>query len=304
MAKAIKFNLVCDKKPVRNIEDLQNNFSVEDVLEYHNNGLLNRWLEVRNYKEELEKVKAIKSENNIEIIKELIRIFNIEQDEKKIEESIYILDFLEKKKELYSIYKQEKYNVKRIIDDYAAGYRSLVNEICNNPNDIAKIKACIEEIVSNYEWALELDHRNLFYSLMNEHVLAVMCLLMNEVSRKYYLPTQTKSEDGSIVDEYESKDKDDMYGEICAMISSESFADQVSGYLITFAGITDGYWKDLEPKGKKYMIISMDNGDYVRAAGVSGGDLSCTDVRNKFVIVDGIDYKSNYGTHELCYMEV
>ena len=52
------------------------------------------------------------------------------------------------------------------------------------------------------------------------------------------------------------------------------------------------------------MIISMGSGDYVRAAGVSGGDLSCADVTNRFIIVDGIDYKSNNVLHKLRYMEV
>lgn len=40
MAKTIKFNLICDNTPVRTIEDLQNNFSIEDVLNYYRNGLL------------------------------------------------------------------------------------------------------------------------------------------------------------------------------------------------------------------------------------------------------------------------
>ena len=42
MAKTIKFNLICDNTPVRTIEDLQNNFSIEDVLDYYRNGLLRR----------------------------------------------------------------------------------------------------------------------------------------------------------------------------------------------------------------------------------------------------------------------
>ena len=37
MAKTIKFNLICDNTPVRTIEDLQNNFSIEDVLDYPGN---------------------------------------------------------------------------------------------------------------------------------------------------------------------------------------------------------------------------------------------------------------------------
>ena len=52
------------------------------------------------------------------------------------------------------------------------------------------------------------------------------------------------------------------------------------------------------------MIISMGTGDYVRSAGHTGGDLSSADVLNQFVIVDGVDYKSNSATRELLYMEV
>lgn len=59
MAKTIKFNLICDNTPVRTIEDLQNNFSIEDVLDYYRNGLLCRWLKVRGYEEELKKVEEI-----------------------------------------------------------------------------------------------------------------------------------------------------------------------------------------------------------------------------------------------------
>jgi len=104
MAKTIKFNLICDNKPIRTIEDLQNNFSIEDVLAYYNNKLLHRWLEVRDYKEELEKVRAIMMDKPIEIIKELIKIFKVTTDDKKIEEGVYILEYLEKRKELCSIY--------------------------------------------------------------------------------------------------------------------------------------------------------------------------------------------------------
>ncbi len=80
MAKTIKFNLICDNKPIRTIEDLQNNFSIEDVLEYYDNRLLHRWLEVRGYEEELEKVRAITTDSPddpIEVAKQLIKIFNV-----------------------------------------------------------------------------------------------------------------------------------------------------------------------------------------------------------------------------------
>ncbi len=69
---------------------------------------------------------------------------------------------------------------------------------------------------------------------------------------------------------------------------------------------TDGYWDEIEPKGKKYMILRMERNDFVRSQGVSGEDskYAYDDVFNKFIILDGIDYKSNDDSHKLLYMEV
>ena len=100
MAKTIKFNLICDNKPIRTIDDLQNNFLIEDVMEYYDNGLLDRWLEVRGYESELEKVRAITTDEVMEVAKQLIKIFNITIEDKKIEESIYILSFLKEREDI------------------------------------------------------------------------------------------------------------------------------------------------------------------------------------------------------------
>ena len=119
MAKTIKFNLICDNKPIRTIEDLQNNFSIEDVLEYYDKRLLHRWLEVRGYEEELEKVRAITTDSPddpIEVAKQLIKIFNVISDDKKIEESVYILEYLKERQELYSIYEKDNYKIRNIIE--------------------------------------------------------------------------------------------------------------------------------------------------------------------------------------------
>lgn len=107
MAKTIKFNLICDNTPVRTIEDLQNNFSIEDVLDYYRNGLLCRWLKVRGYEEELKKVEEIRSEDSMGIIKELIRIFEIPCDPAEVEKSIYILKYKVESENENEQYKQE-----------------------------------------------------------------------------------------------------------------------------------------------------------------------------------------------------
>jgi hypothetical protein len=71
-----------------------------------------------------------------------------------------------------------------------------------------------------------------------------------------------------------------------------------------FAGQTEDYWKDLQAKGKYFMIIKMEDGNYIRNAGKSGEELKASDINGKFPIFDGIDYKSNNEKHQLVYMEV
>ena len=198
MAKTIKFNLICDDKPVRTIEDLQNNFSIEDVLTYYDNQLLHRWLSVRGYNKELDEVTAITCEKPIEIIKKLIDIFNVDCDGKKVEENIYMLEHLEQRKQIYAIYEKGKNIEQNIIENYLTRYKQLVEGILANRNDAAKIKANIAEIVNNYDWILELNQRDLFYILSAYSSMAVMCLLMNEKTRKYYLPINSTDENGTV----------------------------------------------------------------------------------------------------------
>lgn len=334
MAKTIKFNLICDDKPVRTIEDLQENFSIEDVLKYYQNGLLLRWLEVRGYEAEYKKVSEIREIETLEIVKELIKIFDVEADEKKVEEGVYMLQFLEERKALCEAYKQDSFKAQGIIDDYQTGFKQLIDGIIENPNDVARIKANVAELMSGYKWAMDLNHRQLFWDLKDLSPLAIMCFLMNDEARKYYLPLPVKKDDTSNDGKEEKKvnaavaaaaafafvkkeddsavtydtennaDKRNMYIAICSMLKESDFVFRLGDNLHIFAGVTDGYWKDLETKGKKYMIISMGLGDFVRSAGLQGGDLASTDIENKFVIVDGIDYKSNSASRQLLYMEV
>lgn len=308
MAKTIKFNLICDGNPVRNLEDLQNNFSIEDVLAYYNNKLLHRWLNVRGYEKELEAVKEIKDEEPISIIKNLISVFDIEIDEKDIEEGVYILDYLDERKKLYSIYEQDNFKAKSILDDYQTGYRQLIDTIIENNSDITKIKSAISEMLKEYYDIFKINHRALFYKLFHHAPIAIFVLLTFEEARDFYLPVKINFFFDDIqckhTEEHETfmSDKAQMYTAICAMVVKSDYI--LGEYQQTFAGITDGYWKDLEGKGKKYMILSMDSGDFVRSAGEKDGDLGSTDIKNRFVILDGIDYKSNYASHTLRYMEV
>lgn len=71
-----------------------------------------------------------------------------------------------------------------------------------------------------------------------------------------------------------------------------------------FRGKTDQYWKDIEPKGTRCMIISIKKENKLRNAGKNGEELTYDDINEQFIFTDGIDYMSNSDTDALIYMEV
>lgn len=306
MAKTIKFNLVCDDKPVRTVEDLQNNFAIEDVLEYYNNGLLLRWLGVRGYAEELAQVEAIKAAEPMAIVKELVKIFDIAKSDKELEEGVYMMKYQKDRDALCAAYAKANYETKSIIADYQQGYKKLVSDILSNPQSMGRIKANIAEIAANYRWIFELNHRELFWLLKKHSPLAVMCLLMNEACRYYYLPKLVN--DGAGQEHWDINtdlDKKKMYDAICNMIKEEDFLDAVRDNIKQFTGNTNGYWKELEYSGKKYMIIKTGKDTLIHSYHNKDEEYDYNAANNRFIITDGLEYNSNSDTNNtLIYMEV
>jgi len=75
MTKAIKFNLLLDKHPVRDLDDLRANFNLDDLLTAYHSHTLHRWLEVRGLTAELEQLNAIKSTDELSISSALCELF-------------------------------------------------------------------------------------------------------------------------------------------------------------------------------------------------------------------------------------
>ena len=145
---------------------------------------------------------------------------------------------------------------------------------------------------------------------------------MNNETRRYYLPSHRA---GSLASYFRLFTRDtseistkktsaigikdtftfEMFENIRKLIEDPDFILSLRGNLITFYGENDSRWENVEPKGKLYMIISIGDGDYVRPAG-SNESLCRDNILNKFVIIDGIDYKntSDFNSHKLLYLEV
>ncbi|WP_022954623.1 hypothetical protein [Leucothrix mucor] len=115
MAKKIKFNLRLDGNPVRNIEGIRDNFSIDDVLEVYQDGILQRWLKSRGFDDICHEVKNIEDKDNP--IFDLLKIFEVPFDEEEVSETMISIQRLNRRRERMQLLdKLEKENgIKKIL---------------------------------------------------------------------------------------------------------------------------------------------------------------------------------------------
>lgn len=292
MAKTIKFNLILDNYPVRNIEGLQEHFSIEDMLKYFENGLLLRWLNVRGYEKQYAAVEAIdKSLDRKEIVMALVKIFEVvEMDDADIEKAIGILTYLDEEKELNAIYKENAFSKKQIVDDYHSGYAALVMHMEENKDNMAMLKADAIQMEREYFGLFELNHYELYFRLVETAPKAIFAILTRDAFRKFW-----------IGDEANAK----IYTSVKTALLATAKAKEILGDdLKIVKRNTQAMWDPIERPEVKLMVISIVAGTFIKNAGNFSEKLGNTDVNDKLVKFDGLEYQCNNESYELLYMEV
>lgn len=292
MAKTIKFNLILDNYPVRNIEGLQEHFSIEDMLKYFENGLLLRWLNVRGYDEQYAAVEAIdKSLDRKEIVTSLVKIFEVaEMDIAYIEKAIGILTYLDEEKELNAIYKENAYAKKQVINDYHSGYIALIMHMEENKDNMALLKADAIQMEREYFGLFELNHYELYFHLVESAPKAIFAILTRDAFRKFWIGEEANTK---------------IYSSVKTKLLATAKAKEILGDdLKIVKRNTQAMWDPIERPEVKLMVISINAGTFIKNAGNFSEKLGDTDVNFKLVKFDGLEYQCNNQTYELLYMEV
>ncbi len=291
MAKTIKFNLILDNCPVRNIEGLQEHFSIEDMLKYFENGLLLRWLDVRGYETQYAAVEAVdKSLDRKEIVMALVKIFEVvEMDAADIEKAIGILTYLDEEKELNAVYKENAFAKKQIVDDYHSGYAALVMHMEENKENMAVLKADAIQMEREYLGLFELNHYELFFRLVESAPKAIFAILTRDAFRKFWIGEEANDKIYTCVKRFLVADKaKEILGDDLKIVKRD----------------TQAMWDPIERPEVKLMVISIEYGTFVKNAGEFSEKLADTDVNNKLVKFNGLEYQCNDASYELLYMEV
>lgn len=290
MAKTIKFNLILDECPVRNLEGLQEHFSIEDLLKYYKNGLLLRWLRVRGYKKQYDAVKMIKEESDItDVITELIKIFEMEVDCRNIEQELKILRYQEREKELLTEYKKNGFEKKQIIDDYHSGYLELIGDMIENKENMALLKAHSIQLEKEYINLFIIDRVALYFRLAEVAPKAIFAILTRDTLRYWWI--------GETADPK-------VYGHIKANLLSPIQLEVLGDDLKTINKDTQAMWDPIERPEIEVMVLHIEKGTFVKNAGSFSEKLGAEDINEKLIKLKGLEYQCNSVAHKLIYMEV
>lgn len=291
MAKTIKFNLILDGHPVRTLEGVQEHFSIEDMLEYFRNGLLERWLNVRGYEEKQEAVLDIDPEaDDDEVIRALIRIFDISIGSEDVEKGIKILAYLKEARVLNAAYKENAFEKKRVIEDYHGGYRATIQHIIDNKNDIAILRADVLEIEREYLGLFDLNHFELFFALAEQAPQAVFVFLTRDAFRKYWIGEESN---GRIFDFIRNK-----------LLPVNAMKTILGENLKVEKRDTQAMWDPIVRPEINIMVLRIETGTFVKNANEFTEKLGAPEVNEKFLRFKGLEYQCNNENYELLYMEV
>lgn len=318
MAKTIKFNLILDEQPIRDIKGLQENFCIDDILDFYKNRLLQKWLKVRGFDEYLKKIESIKKDESITI--QLIKIFNIEKSEKEIKEAVYSLMFWDERKQKLEKWNKKDIKIKEVIANYHNGYDDLMAQIIKNKEDMPFLKTATKEIFDNYLEVFKLDYRSFFHKFQEDGQLMIYAVLMNNNLRDFFLEDkslkkilQLKYALNGASTHLESGSGSASWLEMMAVMfdgdNEDHNADDLKRLrdktnICMFKGETDGYWKDLETKKTKVMVLSIPDDSLIRNAAKLKEEISAEEVNGNFLMLDGLAYKSNSDCESIVYMEV
>lgn len=295
MAKSIKFNLVLGGHQVRTIEDLQNHFEADEVLQYYEKGVLRRWLLARGYGEQVSKLDAISSKGTESILIGLCNTFDMDVDEQEIKQCAADIRSSQEQK---SVVSQDviRQNEDKIIESHRNSYSELIRILLGNTDDINLIRRTVKTINDRYFYELLLGGKPLLEQLYFKRTYTLFCFLMYSNTRALICKPETIAG----VAPYElHSERRDMWSVIRG-IPCCALGDAVK----TIRILGNGDWSTAIPAGQKILVLETPPRVFIRASGQLEPTYTNDAVAEKMPVLDGLDYKASFSFRDISYLEV
>ena len=141
-----------------------------------------------------------------------------------------------------------------------------------------------------YFGLFELNHYELYFRLLVSAPKALFAILTRDAFRKFWIGEDANSK---------------IYASVKVALLAASKAKEILGDdLKIVKRNTQAMWDPIERPEVKLMVINIASGTFIKNAGNFYEKLGNTDVNDKLVKFDGLEYQCNNASFELLYMEV
>lgn len=309
--KAIKFNIVVNDTVIRSLEQLKNNFNIDDVYELYTKGILQKWLLLKNEQQLAEQLDAIQSTDIKEVISDILMLF--EYDKAEVENCSFAFVYRSEYKEKINEFMQGAQKYESTINEYHTDYNYLKQKLSNpqlfidyvphNEDDedfeeseeyhiqkakeFSLVKTTVNEIADHYLQLFKLDVVSFFDEYMDDMPIVIMACMMNKKIVEVLL------QDLYIKNQLETK------------YNNQSMLNGLDPHLMKYSGTTEGMWKYLGDKNKSYLVISMsNNGCRVGEQEALEVDFEYSEINGHYKLLKGLLFKSSSSTQYVNYLEV
>jgi len=293
MAKEIKFNLIIDGQAVRDIEGLKNSFNLDDILKYFKNGILERWLKVRNLDLYLNRLKTIdKTKNIVEIAKNILQVFEM----KNIgDEVIYHIEFLKNRETDLDRISKTEIKTKSILENYHKRYKTLKENIDDSSNNLQYLKEAVNEIEREFYPLFKLEYTELLNRYLKDNILMMVAILMNRKLRKYILDNRDiRLKLSSII-----SIRDEMIKNVYSQYKSfRGLEPKLKDSVIIYKGDSSQKWINLETED--ILILQSNAGTKLRD--IYNSEKEISHIYAKGLIMQGLEFQSFKETHFVAYI--
>lgn len=307
----LKFNLLIGDKECRTLEEVKENFNIDDIKKYYYSDLLERWLLNNNHKDLYSKIKDLKSKvhrayyhdgaihfSRINIKQELKDIFFFTQEEKEYDSILFHIKYND------PYYNYNNYKNYSTADEYFNNYEKIVNIIINNKTEYSKIY--IDLISKRYKYFFNYDYKNFIKKIMeNKNYYVLFYMFYNDFMREYLI------KDDDILNFINEKIIKNNSEDVLNLINEKITIASASSEKVNNNFNYIKYYSKSENNDNEY-FVEISNKEcvilYIENASVTSIDnkekvYNKDDINNKFIKINGIKYNWKYD-NKIIYIEM
>lgn len=181
MTKQIKFHLQINEKFIRNVEELRENFVLQEVYELYKSKILSRWLSVWGEEDLVSKLNSIESEDKYETMRKLVETFNADCTEFDIQSSSLIIKYFDDQMSmLKDFHSSNNYFKSQILERYHHKYNERKCDVFEKSTNLSALKTIATDICCNYFELFKLDKDNFISEIIQSAPSALLAMLCVE----------------------------------------------------------------------------------------------------------------------------